>query len=45
VAKKLVGYEVKQRTVEFYPPADPDADQTEVMSAEPALFIFAVTDL
>lgn len=38
---KMVAYKPGIRVVEFYPPADPDADPTLVLDAQPCIFVVA----
>ena len=39
IVGKAVAYKPGQSTVTMYPPADPDADPTLVLDAEPASFV------
>lgn len=41
VIGKVIGYTPGVRLVTLYPPADPDADQTLVLDAQPAYFVVA----
>ena len=43
IVRKVVAHTAGRRVVTMHPPVDPDADSTEDVSAEPAIFVVDVT--